>query len=169
MHPRGRHAACLQDVRFARQVKRMTRLLYVVYIARALFLCLLAACAAFAYYVFGVSCIIFSFSGACGEHPILVGAATIAFSLPAALILAIGWWRVEATNENISANRDDDLRLFRLIMAVSLALCIVMMSASDMLRAISIPMLAATVLTWIIVELTRALANAVRPDKSIAT
>jgi membrane-anchored protein YejM (alkaline phosphatase superfamily) len=147
----------------------MTRSLYAISIVRAVFLCLLAASAAFAYYVFGLGCIILGLVDACGEHALLVLSATMAFSLPAILILAFGWWRAETVIKNISAQRDDNLRRFRMTAAVILALCVLMMSMRDPLRDVSTPPLVAMALSWIIVELTRPLANAVRPDKPIAT
>ncbi|MGA7324151.1 MAG: hypothetical protein WBX25_06655 [Rhodomicrobium sp.] len=85
---------------------------------------------------------------------------TLAFCLPAAVMILVAWWRSEASIKGMSANQGNDLGWYRLSMLIVLALsALTALWGNIFVRSMALPLLAAGVVTWIIVEITHVVAG----------
>lgn len=129
---------------------------------RLLFLCLFFCALALGLFVFAFMGAFSSDDPGCtmGQCRTQVSLMTLAFCLPAAVMILVAWWRSEASIKGMSANQGNDLGWYRLSMLIVLALsALTALWGNIFVRSMALPLLAAGVVTWIIVEITHVVAG----------
>ena len=148
----------LSSLHASKPLEDVLKLLIVV---RLLFFSLVAGVMILAYPVFLFVCDFSSDDRECArsEHAIAVLGATLAFCLPAAVAFVAGWRLSEASIRDISAYQVNALRRFRLAMTIVLVLSLAAILSPLTVGFMALPLLAATLATWVIVESTLVLSR----------